>query len=69
MKEKQRGASPLFIKSKLMNPDYIIAKEFLSRLPDQVKVKLCKTTLAGVEEKKLSKKQKVRRNLDYFKTK
>ena len=52
-----------------MNPDYIIAKEFLSRLPDQVKVKLCKTTLAGVEEKKLSKKQKVRRNLDYFKTK
>lgn len=49
-----------------MSADYIIAKEFLARLPDQMKVKLCKTTLAGVEEKKLSKKEKIRQNLIYL---
>ncbi|WP_185146681.1 hypothetical protein [Chryseobacterium sp.] len=52
-----------------MNPDYIIAKEFLARLPDHLKVKLCKTTLAGVEEKKLSKKEKIRQAIAYIKTK
>lgn len=52
-----------------MSPDEIVVKTFMARLPDQVKVKLCKTTLAGVEEKKLSKKEKIRQAIAYIKTK
>lgn len=52
-----------------MNTDYIIAQEFLARLSDQMKVKLCNNTLAGVENKKLSKRQKIKQNLAFLKTK
>lgn len=39
-----------------MNLDYQIAKEYLNKLPDEEKVKLCKRTLEGVDEKKKSAK-------------
>lgn len=39
-----------------MNLDYQIAKEYLNKLPDNEKEKLCKRTLEGVAEKRKSKK-------------
>ena len=53
----------------MTNPDYILAKEFLARLPDDLKVKLCKKTLAGVDNKKQSRKEKIRQHLEYLKPK
>lgn len=49
-----------------MDKDYIIAKEFLARLPDHLKVKLCTETLAGVEQNQKTKKQMVKVNLAYL---
>ena len=42
------------------DPNYIAAKTFLNLLPDATKVKLCNQTLAGVEDKKKTKKQRVK---------
>ncbi|MGI9582601.1 hypothetical protein ACR1PO_15505 [Chryseobacterium sp. RRHN12] len=51
-----------------MNTDYIIAKEYLNRLPDNEKEKLCKRTLEGVAEKKKSKKDLRKFYSDYLDT-
>lgn len=48
------------------NHDYIIAKEFLAKLPDHLKIKLCKNTLAGVEANKINKKERVRKFMAYL---
>lgn len=48
----------------MADPNYIAAKTFLNLLPDAVKIKLCNQTLAGVEDKKKTKKQRVK---DYTK--
>lgn len=50
----------------MTNPDYEAAKIFLNRLPDAQKVKLCKQTLAGVEDKKKTSKQRVNFYLKYL---
>ena len=44
----------------MADPNYIAAKTFLNLLPDAVKVKLCNQMLAGVEDKKKAKKQRVK---------
>lgn len=51
-----------------MNTDYIIAKEYLNRLPEAERVKLCKRTLEGVSEKKKSKKELGKFYSDYLDT-
>ncbi|MDR4892237.1 MULTISPECIES: hypothetical protein [unclassified Chryseobacterium] len=48
----------------MADPNYIAAKTFLNLLPDAVKVKLCNQVLAGVEDNKKTKKQRVK---DYTK--
>jgi len=48
----------------MADPNYIAAKTFLNLLPDALAVKLCRQKLAGVEDKKKTKKQRVR---DYSK--
>ena len=55
----------LYLKMKT-NHDYIIAKEFLAKLPDHLKIKLCKNTLAGVEANKINKKERVRKFMAYL---
>lgn len=49
-----------------MNLDYQIAKEYLNRLPETERVKLCKRTLEGVSEKKKSKKELGKFYSDYL---
>lgn len=44
----------------MADPNYTAAKTFLNLLPDAVKVRLCNQTLAGVEDKKKTKKQRVK---------
>ena len=46
------------------DPNYIAAKALLNLLPDALVVKLCKQKLAGVDNKKKSKSQRVK---DYMK--
>lgn len=48
----------------MSDPNYIAAKTFINLLPDAIKVKLCNQTLAGVENKKKTKAQRVK---DYMK--
>lgn len=40
-----------------MNLDYQIAKDYLNKLPDAEKTKLCNRTLGEVNERKQSKSQ------------
>ncbi len=49
-----------------MNLDYQIAKEYLNKLPDSEKEKLCKRTLEGVAEKRKSKKDLRKFYSDYI---
>jgi len=44
----------------MADPNYLAAKTFINLLPDAQKVKLCNQTLAGVEDKKKTKKQRVK---------
>ena len=44
----------------MADPNYIAAKTFLNLLPDAIKIKLCNQTLAGVEDKKKTSKQRVK---------
>lgn len=53
----------------MTNPDYEAAKIFLNRLPDALAVKLCKQKLAGVENKKKTRMQRVNYYLKYLKKK
>ncbi|WP_313029489.1 hypothetical protein [Soonwooa sp.] len=52
-----------------IDPNYTAAKHFLNLLPDALAVKLCKQKLAGVENKKKSKQQRVRDFKEYLKRK
>lgn len=40
-----------------MNIDYQIAKDYLNKLPDREKVRLCNRTLGEVKERKMTKTQ------------
>jgi len=53
----------------MIDTNYIVAKTFLNLLPDAQKVKLCKQTLAGVEDKKKTSKQRVKDFLKYLEKK
>lgn len=52
----------------MTDPNYIAAKTFLNLLPDALAVKLCKQKLAGVEDKKKSKAQRVKEIRKWLKT-
>jgi hypothetical protein len=52
-----------------MNLDYQIAKDYLNKLPDVEKTKLCNRTLGEVKERKQSKSQLRKFYSDYLKNK
>lgn len=49
-----------------VNINYIIAEEYLAKLPNDLKVKLCKKMLAGVEVNKVDRKKRVREFIAYL---
>ena len=50
----------------MIDHNYIAAKTFLNLLSDAQKIKLCQQTLAGVEDKKIDSKQRIKDFIKYF---
>lgn len=50
----------------MSNSTYITAKTLMDLLPDAQKVKLCNQIIAGVENKKKSRSQRVKDNMKWL---